>query len=237
VWRFLGVAVVTSLVGAAPAGAWTWPSSGPVLRPFVFGSNPYLAGQHRGVDVAGTAGAVVQAPAGGPVAFAGSVPGGGKTVTIETAGGLSVTLVHLGSIAVTKGAVVEEGDPVGTIGPSGDPEVPEPYVHLGVRVTSNPQGYVDPLSLLPPHAGQVVAVSVPSEASFDTPPRPSRQPAATPPASAAPAPRAQPVRAVPAQPRASTPAATPVASRARPRAERRGRPQPRRRLRRGAISC
>lgn len=215
-WRFLGVAIVTSLVGAAPAGAWTWPSSGPVLRPFVFGSNPYLAGQHRGVDVAGAAGAVVRAPAGGPVAFAGSVPGGGKTVTIETAGGLSVTLVHLGSIAVTEGAVLAEGDPVGTIGPSGDVEVPEPYVHLGVRVTSNPQGYVDPLSLLPPHAVQVVAVSVPSEPSSDPPPPPSRQPAATLPASAAPAPRAQLVRAVPARPRAATPSSTPVASRARP---------------------
>ena len=35
------------------AQAWTWPIDGPVLRPFVFGSDPYAAGQHRGIDVGG----------------------------------------------------------------------------------------------------------------------------------------------------------------------------------------
>ena len=43
-------------------------------------------------------------------------------MTIQTADGWSVTLTHLGSIAVTKGASVAEGDGVGTIGPSGEPE-------------------------------------------------------------------------------------------------------------------
>jgi pyruvate/2-oxoglutarate dehydrogenase complex dihydrolipoamide acyltransferase (E2) component len=78
------------------------------------------------------------------------VPTNGKTVTIETADGYSVTLTHLGSIAVTKGATVAEQDAVGTIGPSGTPEVDEPYVHLGIRITADPNGYVDPLGLLPP---------------------------------------------------------------------------------------
>jgi peptidase M23-like protein len=137
------------LVGALPAHAWTWPVEGPVLRPFNLGSDPYAAGQHRGIDVAAQPGAAVHAPASGLVSFAGSVPGNGKTLTISTADGYAVTLVHLGSIAVGRGASLEEGAAVGTIGPSGEAEHAEGYVHLGVRVASEPEGYVDPLSLLP----------------------------------------------------------------------------------------
>jgi pyruvate/2-oxoglutarate dehydrogenase complex dihydrolipoamide acyltransferase (E2) component len=78
------------------------------------------------------------------------VASNGKSVTIETADGYSVTLTHLGSIAVAKGATVAEQDMIGTVGPSGTPEVDVPYVHLGIRVTADPDGYVDPLGLLPP---------------------------------------------------------------------------------------
>jgi len=38
---------------------------------------------------------------------------------------------------------------VGTVGPSGAPELPQPYVYLGVRLTADPNGYVDPMLLLP----------------------------------------------------------------------------------------
>ena len=41
------------------------PCDGAVLRPFVFGSDPYAAGQHRGIDVAGDLGTNVEAPASG----------------------------------------------------------------------------------------------------------------------------------------------------------------------------
>src|SRR5262245_36378650 len=99
--------------GAPPALAWTWPADGPVLRPFTFGADPYAAGQHRGIDVAGESGAPIRSPAGGIVSFAGFVPGGGRTVTIETADGYSVTLVHLGTISVTREAVLAEGAPLG----------------------------------------------------------------------------------------------------------------------------
>ena len=86
--------------GAPPALAWTWPADGPVLGPFILGDNPYAGGQHRGVDIAGEAGAPVRSPAAGVVSFAGTVPGGGRSVTVQTADGHSVTLIHLGSIAV-----------------------------------------------------------------------------------------------------------------------------------------
>jgi hypothetical protein len=153
--RRLTLVLLVFLVWTPAAYAWSWPVQGPVLQPFSYDeSHPYASDQHRGVDIgAGAAGETVVAPAAGTVSFAGSVPTNGKTVTIETADGYSVTLTHLGSIAVTKGAMVAEQDVVGTIGPSGTPEVDEPYVHLGIRLAADPDGYVDPLGLLPPASG------------------------------------------------------------------------------------
>ena len=147
-------AVVGALACAPAAGAWTWPAGGAVLQPFVFDpAHPYAGGEHRGIDVGGDAGSAVLAPAAGTVSFAGSVPTSGKSVTIQTPDGLSVTLTHLGSIGVIRNAVVAEGSSVGTIGPSGTPEAAEPYLHLGIRVTAQDQGYLDPLAFLPPRVG------------------------------------------------------------------------------------
>ena len=100
------------------------------------------------------------APAAGTVSFAGTVPSNGKTVTIQTADGYAVTLVGLGSIAVKKGAVVSEGQAVGTIAPAAGDGTPA-NVHLGIRIASDPNGYVDPQTLLPPRT-QPVADGGPS---------------------------------------------------------------------------
>ena len=108
-------------------------------------------------------------PTSGAVSFAGTLPTNGKSVTIETPDGYSVTLTHLGAILVGKGASVAEGDAVATIGPSGTPEVDGPYVHLGIRLTADPNGYLDPLTFLPPPAESEPAQSAP----------PVSQPAAT----------------------------------------------------------
>ncbi len=146
-------AALAVLVCAPAAGAWTWPTGGALLQPFVFDRNhPYAAGQHRGIDVAGAAGSDVSAPASGAVSFAGSEPSSGKSVTIQTIDGYSVTLTHLGSIRVARGASVAEGVAVGSVGSSGDAEWPQLYVHLGIRITADAQGYVDPLAFLPPRA-------------------------------------------------------------------------------------
>ncbi len=144
------------------ARAWTWPVDGPVLRPFSFDhSHPYASGQHRGVDLGAPSGSAVLAPAEGVVSFAGTVPTGGKTVSIKTPFGYTATLVHLGSIGVTRGAFVGEASVVGTIGPSGVADLTEPYVYFGTRVTSDPQGYVDPLAFLPPRVAPSAARSAP----------------------------------------------------------------------------
>ena len=116
--RRVALALLCALVlPVSTAQAWTWPVDGPVLRPFVFDhASPYAAGQHRGIDIGASAGARVLAPAEGIVSFAGTVPMGGKTISIETASGYTATLLHLGSIDVKRGAVVHEGGVVGAAG-------------------------------------------------------------------------------------------------------------------------
>ena len=179
-------AVLAALVFTPTAAAWTWPADGPVLQPFLFDpAHPYAGGQHRGIDVGGDPGADVHAPATGVVTFAGTVPASGRSLTLETAAGLSVTLTHLGTIDVAKGASVAEGDAVATIGASGEPELATPYVHLGVRVAAEQQGYLDPLSFLPPRV-----------APTQSPP---------------PAPAAPPVAVAPSAPAVAAPAAAAAA--------------------------
>ncbi|HEX3237887.1 MAG TPA: M23 family metallopeptidase [Gaiellaceae bacterium] len=186
----LALLVFVFLLWTPAAYAWSRPVQGSVLQPFAYDeAHPYAAGQHRGVDLeADAAGETVVAPAGGTVSFAGTVPTNGKSVTIETADGYSVTLTHLGSIAVVKGATVAEQDAIGAVGPSGTPEVDVPYVHLGIRVTADPNGYVDPLRLLPPAP----------ESGADQSGSTAAQPSSTGAASAPPTTR-KPARSVPAK--------------------------------------
>ena len=148
-----------------------------MLRPFELGDDPYAGGQHRGIDVTGKEGEPVLAPRAGIIAFAGSMPGSGRSVTIRTADGYSVTLVHLGSLGVRRNASVAEGDPIGTLGRSGDAEWAQPYLHLGVRLTSDPNGYVDPLRFLPPRS--VAAPPAPAPAPVPSDPE-ALEPAAPP---------------------------------------------------------
>ena len=170
--------LLATLVGAPPALAWTWPTDGPVLQPFVLGDDPYAAGQHRGIDVAGVTGTPVSAPAGGTVSFSGTVPGGGRTVTIQTADGYAVTLLHLGALGVARGAVVGEGDVVGTLGSSGEAEHAGPYVHLGVRVAADPLGYLDPLRFLPLRPAVTGEVAAPALEPEPAPAPETAEPAA-----------------------------------------------------------
>src|SRR5579884_54376 len=226
--RPLLVAAVAALLAAPVARAWTWPASGGVLEPFVFDpAQPYAAGQHRGIDVGAAAGEPVRAPAGGTVTFAGAVPGSGSTLTITTADGLAVTLTHLGSLSVAAGTAVAEGDRVATVGPSGDPEVDGPYVHLGIRIASDPQGYRDPLANLPARAAAAPPAAAPAPAPAPSPapvsapaaapspspaatsPAPAPAAPATPPASAQAAASAAPPATVPAAPPAATPEGSP----------------------------
>ncbi|HMI22208.1 MAG TPA: M23 family metallopeptidase, partial [Gaiellaceae bacterium] len=217
--RALIVAFAAALVIVPTAGAWTWPVKGQVLQKFVLGDDPYAAGQHRGIDIGAGAGEPVLAPASGTVSFTGTVPVSGKVATINTADGYSVTLTHLGSTSVRRGETVGEGAVVGTIGPTGELEHDVPYVHLGIRRSEDPNGYVDPLLFLPAPAAPPAAptpappvIPAPSPAPPRAPAAPAAAaPAATasPPAPSAPAPPAAPI-AVPRVRTADRPDASPV---------------------------
>jgi hypothetical protein len=193
----VALAVVGALIGPSAAAAWTWPTGGPVIRPYSLGPDAYAAGQHRGIDVQGEAGEAVLAPTAGVVSFTGTVPTHGRTVTIQTVAGYAVSLTHLGAVVVARGDAIAEGTTVGAAGSSGDPEWPSVYVHLGIRVGSAADDYVDPMSLLPPRT--VLAPPVPTPAPAATP--------VTAPASASTPP--VPTLTVPTPP-ATTPATVPV---------------------------
>src|ERR671937_2653647 len=202
-------ALAAALVAAPAAGAWTWPVDGPVLQRFVFGDDPYAAGQHRGIDIGAASASPVVAPASGSVSFSGNVPGSGTSITIQTSDGYSVTLTHLGSASVRRGSDVREGDLVGTIGPSGEVEHDVPYVHLGVRRTEDPNGYVDPLLFLPaltaPPAVRDPAPPPPTSAPPAAKPVPPPPPTASAPAASGPAPSSD----ASGMPKASTGTTTP----------------------------
>ena len=204
--RALIAAVIAVLVFTPPAAAWTWPADGPVVEKFKLGDDPYAAGQHRGIDIGAPTGTGVVAPISGIVSFAGTVPVSGRTLTIQTRDGYSVTLTHLGSTGTERGDAVGEGSTIATIGPSGTPEHDVAYVHLGIRRSEDPNGYVDPLLFLParPLAPPPAAPPPPAPA----PPSPTPAPPAAPPASPASLPAAAPTPAPGAPaPAASAPAA------------------------------
>jgi len=178
------------------------------LRPFSFDhAHPYAGGQHRGVDLGAPSGSPVLAPAEGVVSFAGTVPTGGKTVSIQTPFGYTATLVHLGSIGVTRGTLVGEASVVGSVGPSGVVELTEPYVYFGARVTSDPQGYVDPLSLLPPRV-----MSAPPPVAEAAAPSVADAAGSSEPAVTAPAPEAAPAVEAVASPAAGAAETVPEAA-------------------------
>ena len=206
--RFLLVLLV-ALAAVPAAHAWTWPTDGQVLQPFSFDpASPYAAGQHRGVDLAGSPGDAVRAPKAGTVSFAGTVPGSGKSVTIETADGWSVTLTHLGTISVKRDAAVAEGDSIAAIGDPGGGEAP--FVQLGIRKTADPQGYVDPLEILPPRMAAPPTPAPEPQPAAPAPPAPAATAPAPPaPAATAPVPVPDPPAATVA-PAPVAPTATPV---------------------------
>jgi hypothetical protein len=152
--RHIGLLVVLAAAVAlslpALAWAWTWPVEGPVLQSYVFDElNPKAPGQHRGISIGAAVGTPVRAPVDATITFAGTVPSGGKTLSLLTTQGLSVTLLHLGSFNVAEGATVAEGDVVGSVGPSAGSVLGQPFVYLGVRRVDDPQGYLDPMLFLP----------------------------------------------------------------------------------------
>jgi len=88
---------------------------------FGYRDDPKGAGtrMHKGVDMAGSDGTPIYAPADGVVTFAGSKTGFGLLVTIKHDFGIETYYAHLGRLRVEAGQRVSRGDRIGDMGNSG----------------------------------------------------------------------------------------------------------------------
>ena len=132
-----------SVAVPAPAQAWVWPVTGPIIRGFDPPDSPYGSG-HRGVDIAVALGTPVLAVAAGKITFAGPV-GGRLFLTIDHGGGLDSTYSWLSSLVARKGQTVAPGQVIARSG-TGHPGSIVPHLHFGVRLDGT---YLDPLDYLP----------------------------------------------------------------------------------------
>lgn len=121
-------------------GTLAWPVSGALVRRF--GENAGGRPPSRGVEVQAAAGAAVSAVHDGTVVFADAFNGYGRLVIVDHGGQTLSLYGNLAEIAVSKGAHVEHGSPVGLLG-SGTPGAATMYFEL--RVDGH---VVDPLQWL-----------------------------------------------------------------------------------------
>lgn len=125
-----------------PGAEHAVPLYGDLLRVFDAPEDPFAPG-HRGVDIGAPPGSPVYASAAGVVTFAGSVAGN-LTVTVDHGTGLLTTYSFLGETRVARGASVERGVVVGTVGRGHVGSSLPPHVHLSARRDGF---YFDPLEL------------------------------------------------------------------------------------------
>ena len=126
---------------APTAGVWPLQPTPAVVEGFRPPSVPYGAG-HRGVDLAGRAGQVVLAAAGGRVTYAGSLAGRGVVVVDH---GPTRTTYEPVRATVAVGTVVAAGDPLGRLETAGSHCAPAACLHWGLLVADM---YLDPLTLV-----------------------------------------------------------------------------------------
>lgn len=180
----LTTALLFSTTAASPAfaatdhdaggiGSWPWPLIGEVVGEYRNGSDPYAAGQHRGVDIAAPAGTPARAVVAGTVSFSGKLPDGGQTVTIRSAEHL-VSYLHLSRRDLSRGASVGVGEVVGLVGTTGKRSTTRPHLHLGVRLAAT-RRYVDPMTLLGPKRVAEKVRSAPSPARAESNSKPATQ--------------------------------------------------------------
>ena len=98
-------------------GALDWPVAGQVRRRFGRGAGP-RAVESKGVEIAANEGAGVQAVHEGTVAFADPFPGFGNLVILDHGGQIFSLYGDLLDTTVKKGARIERGQPIGSVGTS-----------------------------------------------------------------------------------------------------------------------
>lgn len=119
------------------ADKFRWPVSGRVITDFA-------ASKGTGINIEVPEGTAIKAAENGTVIYTGSgVEGYGNLVLVRHPNGYVSAYAHLQNISVSKGAVVNRGDPIGTAGMTGS--VSRPQLHFELRKGATP---VDPVPML-----------------------------------------------------------------------------------------
>lgn len=91
---------------------------------------------HSGIDLLATAGTPVQAVNDGIVAFAGVQGSYGNLVVVNHPSGKQTRYAHLESIAVQVGQKVKQGELLGKVGTTGQPNSKQVHLHFELRYAS-----------------------------------------------------------------------------------------------------
>lgn len=137
---------------ATAIGALSWPLRGRITAKF--GPRRNKRSPHEGIDIDGEHGDEVTAAAGGTVIRTGRQGKYGRVVLIDHGNGLTTLYAHLSRPLVRAGDRVSRGDPIATVGRSGN--ATGTHLHFEVRRHEQP---LDPIPYL--QAGTAVAASPP----------------------------------------------------------------------------
>jgi len=132
--------------GRLRAGTLSWPVPGHIEARFGRQASSRFGTMvnRNGIDIGAEAGAPVKAVQKGTVAYADAFAGFGRVVIVDHGGRFYTLYGHLASVDVSKGAAVEAGDDIGTVGmaPTGAPSL-----YFEVRIDGRP---ADPVQWLKP---------------------------------------------------------------------------------------
>jgi len=141
-----GATVAVAAGGRLRAGTMTWPVPGRVEARF--GRQPSsrfgTMVNRNGIDIGADPGSPVKVVQAGTVAYADAFAGFGRVVIVDHGGRFYTLYGHLASVDVSKGAAVQAGDEIGTVGmaPTGTPAL-----YFEVRIDGRP---ADPVQWLKP---------------------------------------------------------------------------------------
>jgi len=132
--------------GRLRAGTMAWPVPGQVEAHFGRQASSRFGTMvnRNGIDIGAVAGSPVKAVQAGTVAYADAFAGFGRVVIVDHGGRFYTLYGHLASVDVSKGAAVQSGDEIGTVGmaPNGTPSL-----YFEVRIDGRP---ADPVQWLKP---------------------------------------------------------------------------------------
>jgi murein DD-endopeptidase MepM/ murein hydrolase activator NlpD len=123
-----------------------WPLQGPVVSHFGSRPDPYTgdAEIHLGLDIVGTYGSAVKAPADAEVVYADRKSDYGNLIILDHGNGLTTRYGHLNGFNVHVGQRIQKGEVIASVGMTG--RATAPHLHYEVRQYDRP---VNPQLYLP----------------------------------------------------------------------------------------